>query len=133
LKRIYFIPVLLLLSNDIIGQPDTSYHSSFFKKRDFGQYFLSDHFAPIFKLGIGASATGLEYDINASVRVQKGGFIFSEPVLGTQIPIYYFKSNNHKFSVSIPVSFSVWFDFTETRTAPIINTDYRFALSEMEA
>jgi hypothetical protein len=33
--------------------------------------------------------------------------------------------------LSIPISFSVWFDFTEKRTSPILNTDYRFALLEL--
>lgn len=119
----------LLISNAAFAQSDTI--SSFFKKRDFGQYFLSDHYAPIFRLGIGTSLTGFEYDINSTLREPNKQFVFAEPVLGVQVPIYYYKNDNQRLSISFPFSFSLWLDFTETRTAPVINTDYRFALAEI--
>lgn len=97
------------------------------KKRQFGQYFIADHYAPMVKVGIGSTYGGLDYDISAD---QRESFIFLEPILGAQIPIYTYTSENYQYSFSIPISFSVWFDFLEARTAPIINTDYRFALLE---
>ena len=128
-SKIIKLILLFLISNTAFAQIDTV--SSFLKKRDFGQYFLSDHYAPIFRLGVGNSITGLEYDISPDLRLPEQQFIFAEPVLGAQIPIYYYQSNNQRLSISIPISFSVWFDFMESRTAPIINTDYRFALAEI--
>lgn len=100
---------------------------SFFKKRDFGNYFYSDKYAPITNIGIGAMLLLDTYDIGLE---RNGVVVVAEPVLGVQLPIYYFKDSKKRWSLSIPISFSVWFDFTEERTSPILNTDYRFGLLE---
>lgn len=100
----------------------------YFKNRDFNQYFLADHYAPTNRVAIGSALGEFEYDIAFQPR---GIIVLAEPVLGTQIPIYYRSSANSKFSISLPVSFSALFDFTEYRTAPIVNTDYRFAPLEL--
>ncbi len=97
------------------------------KKRDFGQYSWADHYAPIVNLGIGWMAALPDYDL--SLENRKFAPV-AEPILGTQIPIYYYSDENKKMALSVPISFSVWFDYTETRTSPILNTDYRFAVIE---
>lgn len=100
---------------------------SYFKKRDFGNYFYADRYAPITNIGIGPMLLLGIYDVGLD---RDRVVIVAEPILGVQLPIYYFKDELKRWSLSIPISFSVWFDFTEQRTAPILNTDYRFALLE---
>lgn len=97
------------------------------KPRDFGRYFLADRYAPIVKLGVGLMRVIPDYDISEEPRSTA---IVAEPVLGAQIPLYNLYKGRHRFSISFPISFSVWFDFKEARTAPILNTDYRFAVPE---
>lgn len=99
----------------------------FLKKRDFGNYFYSDNYAPINSIGLGAMLLFDTYDIGLE---RDGVVIVAEPILGAQMPIYFYKDKLKRWSLSIPISFSVWFDFTEERTSPILNTDYRFALLE---
>ncbi|MDO5570082.1 MAG: hypothetical protein Q4F97_01265 [Bacteroidales bacterium] len=52
--------------------------------------------------------------------------------LGTTIPIY---SGHIKdkwlFSIDIPISFHLWLDM-KTNSAPVLNTDYRFAVGELK-
>lgn len=104
-----------------------SAQGSFFKTRDFGRYLLADHYAPFMKVNTGIGLNFADYNI-ASDRKQRFVF-YNETTVGGEIPLYYYKSpdSKHSLSVSIPISFSVWFDFTENITAPILNTDYRFA------
>lgn len=67
------------------------------------------------------------YDIGLE---RNGIVVVAEPILGVQLPIYYYKDAKKRLSLSVPISISVWFDFTEERTSPILNADYRFALLE---
>ncbi|GAA4832954.1 hypothetical protein [Algivirga pacifica] len=101
---------------------------TFFKTRDFGQYFLSDHYAPNVRVngGLGLNLSG--YNINTDRNEQY--VFYNETVIGTQIPLYLQKWKKSSLAVSLPISMSVWFDFTEDITAPILNTDYRFGLME---
>ncbi|NPD86386.1 DUF1207 domain-containing protein [Lentimicrobium sp. L6] len=127
MNKITLIVLLAFIGIGLQAQ-DTLIAKSFFKKRDFGQYFYSDRYAPITNVGIGAMALFDTYDIG----LERNGVVpVAEPILGAQLPIYYFKDESKRWSLSIPISFSVWFDFTEERTSPILNTDYRFALLEL--
>ncbi|MGB0884177.1 MAG: hypothetical protein ACPGTG_05610 [Flavobacteriales bacterium] len=101
---------------------------SFFTKRQFGRHLLADHFGSDVKIGFGFSLARDEYDISPKKREV---VVYSEPILGVDIPIYLRKTPAFDFSISVPVSFSVWLDFTEKRTAPILNTDYRVAPLEL--
>ena len=118
---------LLLLMNVVYVEAQTD-SSDFFKPHDFNHYFFADHYAPSNRLGLGMVSGGYEYDI---AKEPRRVIPLSEPVLGVQFPIYYKYTDHSRFAVSVPVSFSVCFDFTEYRTAPIVNTDYRFALVEL--
>ena len=106
---------------------DSLITKSFFKTRDFGNYFYSDKYAPITNIGIGAMLLLDTYDIGLE---RNGIVVVAEPILGVQLPIYYYKDAKKRWSLSVPISISVWFDFTEERTSPILNADYRFALLE---
>ena len=117
----------VVLSGTTLHLKAQSVVTDYFTNRDFNQYFLSDHYAPSNRLALGAVMGSLEYDI---ARQPRNVMAISEPVLGMQLPIYHRYTDRSKFAISIPVSFSVFFDFTEFRTAPIINTDYRFAVVE---
>ena len=118
--------ICILISNSVLGQNSYS-EKSFFQSRSFGQYFLADHYAPFVKVGIGTTIGLAEYDLGNRGE----SFWFAEPTVGAQMPIYSSEGPISGFALSIPVSFSVWFDFAEPRTAPILNTDYRFALLEL--
>jgi len=101
----------------------------YFKQRNFGKPFIADRYAPIVKLAGGIGLNLDEYNINISRKSKY--ILYNESILGTELPIIQ-KSWKHKsLSLSIPVSFSVWFDFTEKRTSPILNTDYRFGALEL--
>lgn len=122
------ILILLLTFIGLGLQAQDSLNSkSFFKKRDFGQYYYSDNYAPITNIGMGAMVLLDNYNVGID---RSGIAIVSEPTLGIELPIYYFKSTSQRWSLSVPISVSIWFDFLEERTAPILNTDYRFALIE---
>jgi len=126
IKRITIVLLTLILSSHLYGQEFKE--KSYFKFRDFGQYFLADRYAPIVNLGLGWMIVQPSYDIDPEHRRVVP---VAEPILGAQLPIYYYADETRRWSVSIPVSFSVWFDYTEARTAPILNTDYRFAAMEL--
>lgn len=126
LKSIFFFSLFILTSTFVLAQ-ESSKKGHFWTSRDFGQYFIADRYAPYLKIGVGMTFVHSEYDVSDQGRDH---FIAAEPVVGGQIPIYFYDDGTNKFSVSMPVSFSVWFDFLEERTAPILNTDYRYALVE---
>lgn len=126
MRRILIISILSYVTFLAQGQDSLTY-KSYFKSRDFGQYFYSDLYSPITNIGIGAMLVTKDYNIEPQTRVIA---MVAEPVLGAQLPIYYCKNNKNRWSLSIPISFSTWLDFTEKRTAPILNTDYRFAFIE---
>jgi hypothetical protein len=117
------------------GQDSTSKVSThrLFGQRDFGKYFVSDIYAPVSKIHAGWGLNLSEYNISTSryaVYVP-----YNETSLGVEIPVYYLsrksaQGKQSKFSVSVPISANIWFDFLEDETAPILNTDYRFALAE---
>jgi hypothetical protein len=121
-----FSILLSIMSFELCAQ-EGNVSKSFFKKRDFGEYFYADKYAPISSIGIGHMKLLNNYDVG---RTRSGTVIAAEPTLGAQIPIYYYKDEFRRWSLSMPLSFAVWFDFTEKRTSPILNTDYRIALLE---
>jgi hypothetical protein len=120
----------------VFGQDTTAQVSKhrFFAQRDFGRYFVSDIYAPFTKIHAGWGLNLREYNISSS---RYAAYVpYNETSLGVEIPVYLFSRKSRggkqsKFSVSIPVSANIWFDFLEDETAPILNTDYRFALVEL--
>ena len=128
MRYIIFTSIFFLLTKSLVAQDTTSTEKSFFQSRNFGQYFIADHYAPFVKVGVGTTFGLPEYDLRA---VNSETYWFAEPTVGAQIPVYSSSGPVSRFALSIPVSFSVWFDFAEPRTAPILNTDYRFALLEL--
>ncbi|MDC1107249.1 DUF1207 domain-containing protein [Prolixibacteraceae bacterium] len=125
-SRRWMLIVFILLMGKLHAQK-----VQFFNKRDFGHYLYSDHYAPNLRVNLGMGANNREYNIDKSRT--SSYLLLNETVVGGEIPLMYLrnKSQNFYFSMSIPISFSVLFDFTESKTAPIINTDYRFALLEL--
>jgi hypothetical protein len=106
----------------------------FFQQRDFGKYFISDVYAPFTSVQVGTGLNLKEYNISTS---RTSVYVpYNETTLGAEIPIYH-SSRIHqngqqsKFALSIPVSAQIWFDFFEKATAPILNTDYRFGVIEL--
>jgi len=103
--------------------------TTLFQQRTFGKYFISDYYAPIVNLSSGFALNNDEYNLNEE-RDDKY-ILLAEPILGTEIPVYLRHTPKSAFSISFPTSFSVFFDFLEDRTAPILNTDYRVGIAEM--
>lgn len=126
MKKGLLVLWLILMAMSLVAQ-ETAVTKAFFKKRDFGNYFYSDTYAPINSIGFGMMPLFESYDLSEG---RNELVIAAEPKLGLQLPIYYYKDQFNRWSLSTPVSFSVWFDFAEERTSPILNTDYRFALLE---
>lgn len=123
LKKVLLVLIVLTFTTAIQAQ-DSIVDKGLFKRRDFGKYFYADHYAPIVNMGLGFMLFLNDYNIEPEPR---GIVTVAEPILGTQIPLYYYSDGRKKISLSMPISFSVWFDFTEKRTSPILNTDYRVA------
>jgi hypothetical protein len=107
---------------------------SFFHQRNFGKYFISDIYAPVNSIQVGSGLNLREYNISTS---RNALYVpYNETTLGVEIPIYQSartsrKGKDSRFAVSIPISANIWFDFFEKVTAPILNTDYRFGVVEL--
>lgn len=105
-----------------------------FSPRDFGKYFLSDMYSPIVSVQAGAGINLKEYNLatdRTDIYVP-----YNVTNLGVEIPVYRSASivqgkKQEQFSISLPISVNIWFDFWENSTAPIINTDYRFGIGEI--
>lgn len=103
--------------------------TTFFKQRTFGKYFIADYYAPIVNLSSGFALNNDEY--NVDLARDENYILLAEPILGTEIPVFLRETPKSSFAISFPISFSVFFDFLENRTAPILNTDYRVGIAEM--
>lgn len=116
--------VVFLCSCNVFAQ------TVFFKKRTFNAPLYADHYAPLTRIGFSVMPAKDDYDI----RTEKSRFVlYNEPVLGIALPIALHRDRTWQWSLSIPISFSVWFDFLEARTSPILNTDYRVGVLEWNA
>jgi hypothetical protein len=138
LQRFFIIAFLLsfILCSLSSSASDTTKVAkrNFFSRRDFGKYFLSDIYAPLNSIQVGFGLNLKEYNISST---RKARFVpYNETNLAVEVPIYKSsrilkKGNESKFSLSIPISANIWFDFFEKTTAPILNTDYRFGVCEL--
>ncbi|GIV38286.1 MAG: hypothetical protein KatS3mg033_0086 [Thermonema sp.] len=116
--------VVFLCSCNVFAQ------TVFFKKRTFNAPLYADHYAPLTRIGFSLMPAKDDYDI----RTEKSRFVlYNEPVLGVALPLAVHRSPRWQWALSIPISFSVWFDFLEARTSPILNTDYRVGVLEWNA
>lgn len=130
MKLIFTTLLLTVIFSSTYAQVSDIDSSAWFMSRHYGKYFKADHYAPNMRISGGVSLREADYNIDVT---RTGKFIpINETVLGGDIPIYQKLWKNSALSFSMPLSFSVWFDFTETLTAPILNTDYRFALVEID-
>ena len=127
MHRILLIALLSLFIFPVLGQESLNYKSFFFR-RDFGHYAFADRYAPRTNIGFGAMFVANDYNVDPESRRVAMDL---EPIIGAQLPIYYARNQKYRWSITLPVSFSVWFDYTEKRTSPILNTDYRFAFLEL--
>lgn len=117
----FLLILILTFSAGIMGQEEHHY----FRAKDFSKYLWSDHYASNMRVNVGLGLNFSEYNINSN-RTSRY-VMYNETVAGGAIPIYNAHIGKNRWAVQTPISFSVWFDFTEERTAPILNTDYRFA------
>jgi hypothetical protein len=137
-RLIFFLLVILgpFAYAQTVSSADTIPVSSksIFQQREFGKYFISDIYAPITSVQVGTGLNLKEYNISSS---RSAVYVpYNETTLGVEIPIYQFNRTNRsglqtKLSLSIPISAQIWFDFFEKATAPILNTDYRFGVVEL--
>jgi hypothetical protein len=107
-------------------------NSRFFSSAQFGRPFVAEMSSYLNKLEVGLGENHSEYDINPFTRVYKP---FVEVHVGFSMPL--FRRERYRDSTkvsawawSVPVHFHLWWDALESSTAPILNTDYRFAVSE---
>jgi len=130
---IRFLFLVLLIPSLSIGQTKDSIRSRYFRQRDFGKYFISDIYSPTPEVQLVAGSNIREYNIDL---VRTNNYLpYNQTNFGAEIPAFtkVKYSDNclvYKFSISSPICARVWFDFTEPSTAPILNTDYQFAILE---
>ena len=132
-KEIFCFCVLLEVGGMLAAQEDSVRNAGFFVQRDFNRYFLSDLYSPDIRVHVGLAPNMPDYNSNNDRTAPY--ILLNESTLGTEIPVYSWvsrkKNQGIKLSVSVPASLSLWFDFTETHTAPILNNDYRYAFAEI--
>lgn len=126
--------VLILLFPLIIMAQSDSINRLYFQQRDFGKYFISDIYSPTMQIQVGMGL--LLKDYNLSSNRKKYFAPFNQTDFGQEIPLFIknkFRKGAvySKFSLSMPLCARLWFDFSEVTTAPILNTDYNFALMEL--
>lgn len=109
---------------------DGEVKTTLFEQRTFGKYFIADYYAPIVNLGAGYGLNSDSYNIDRSRDDEKYLFL-TEPLLGAELPLYLRETMKSSFSISFPISFYTILDILENRTAPILNTDYRVGMFEM--
>jgi len=133
IRRLVLGITLIWFSGSLYSQADSTLRSGFFRPRDFNRYFISDLYSPAIRINEGFGTNGMDYN---SMPERTSEYIFlNETTLGTEIPLLSgtggHGDRDFRFSLSLPVSVSIWFDFFNTITAPILNNDYRFALGEI--
>jgi len=130
MRRCFFMiwSVCLLWSVSLWGQENED-SVAWFQTRSYGKYVVADHYAPILSINTGMVSNAPDYNIDVE---RSGAYIpLNETVLGGDIPFYQRFWDNQALSLSFPLSIALSFDFSEAETAPILNTDYRFALLEL--
>ena len=123
--KVLFGLILFILPGHLVAQ--NLNNIEFFKQRDFGKYFISDMFSPNTEIRLGMGLLRSAYNINPD-RHSTFAF-YAESVMGTEIPLLYWNisgpDSGSKLAISIPLSTSIWLDFSEPLTNPVVNTDYR--------
>jgi hypothetical protein len=125
LYKVLFGLILFILPGQLVAQ--NLNNIEFFKQRDFGKYFISDMFSPNTEIRLGMGLLRSAYNINPDRNSTFAFYV--ESVMGTEIPLLYWNisgpDSGSKLSISIPLSTSIWLDFNEPITNPVVNTDYR--------
>lgn len=128
-KKLICLFVLLSMFGAALYAQDGKSPATLFQQRTFGKYFISDYYAPNVNISSGFILNNDEYNFDES---RDGKYFFlTEPIVGTELPLYLRETSQSSFAISFPISFSTVLDIFESRTAPIINTDYRVGMFEM--
>lgn len=131
-KKIRFLGLfLILLPSQLFAQSLSNI--KLFEQRDFGKYFISDIFSPNTESSLGPGLLMSAYNINPNRNSTFA--LYVESVIGTEIPLLHWDisgpNSNSKLALSIPISASIWLDFNEPMTNPLVNTDYRVGSIEI--
>ena len=117
--------IIFILPGHLIAQNWNNI--KFFKQRDFGKYFISDMFSPNTEVRLGPGLLMSPYNINPDRNSTYTFYV--ESVMGTEIPLLYWRlwgpDSGSRLAISMPMSTSIWLDFSEPLTNPVVNTDYR--------
>lgn len=111
-----------LVSLELFSQ-DTISDTKLLRQRTFGEYFISDVYAPYANLSIGYWTNSVEYNIDSTRNSTNLPLV--EMSLGAKIPVVLWITGNYNLSSSVPFSFQLWLDLFENVTAPVLNSDYR--------
>jgi hypothetical protein len=110
-----------------------SAQSGLFVPRDFGRYYVSDIYAPVTNLQVGFGKNGADY--NTDTDRQSKYLVMEEFTLGADLPVYSGKfmlgGKPVRIAVAGSLSAMVWFDFTNIKSSPILNVDYRAGFPEL--
>lgn len=133
MRFIFFLVAVLLGSHLAQAQKPTQGELKIFQKSPIGRYFLADMSSPATKIELGWGSNSKGY--NVSPVNQDERIFLHESNLGVVVP---FLSKHHTkqgksawWSVSFPLYANIWIDFTEPITGPVLNTDFRYSLFEI--
>ncbi len=125
--------MVCLLQHTLMAQDTTLlYKSGWGVPASFCKPFLADINSTITSVGIGVNTNHKEYDLSPNRIEQYKPTV--ETNLGVSIPVYTrnFHDNRFGLAFSMPIHFHIWLDLFEQTTAPVLNTDYSFALMEFK-
>ncbi len=131
-KSFRFLGLLLIILPSQLFSQNFS-NIKLFEQRDFGKYFLSDMYSPNTESNLGFGSLMSDYNLNPD---RNSAFaLYIESVTGTEIPLLTWNiagpNSGSKLALSVPISVSLLLDFTEPITHPVINTDYRLGVLEI--
>ena len=121
--KLSILTIAVVLTSLELFSQDTISNTKFFRQRTFGEYFVSDIYAPYANLSIGYWTNSVEYNIDSTRN--SANLPLVEMSLGAEIPVGVWSKGDHSLSFSFPFNFQLWLDLFENVTAPVLNTDYR--------
>jgi hypothetical protein len=131
-----FMPCKSSATPDSTGiTKNTSFVQGLFAAGNWCRPFWADMHSTITKAEVAFAANNLEYDWAAIVGKNKykrsRPFVFAN--VGKDVPVWAgtFANGKYGFSIMIPYLVDVWLDLLESTTRPVINTQYRFGVPEL--
>lgn len=123
--------LLCLFVPAVVAAHSTEKEEGWFVPAPFCKPFISEMEGTLSKAEIGYGKSHPDYTINDSLNRKYMPYL--NVSLGVSLPVYLLKlPKDWTIALSLPISFHLWLDLKEL-SAPVLNTDYRFAVGELKA